>query len=93
LATKKGVQILVMGRVQGVGFRHFTKVKAELNQIQGFVRNLADGRVEVVGVGKRPALEALIKELQLGPPASKVQKCFAQWQAAPDFFANFSIRL
>ena len=85
--------LLVAGRVQGVGFRHFTKEKAELKQIRGFVRNLADGRVEVVGVGKRPALEDFIKELESGPPASKVQKCFAEWQAASDFFANFSIRL
>ena len=74
MATEKGVQILVTGRVQGVGFSHFTEVKAELNQIRGFVRNLADARVEVVGVGKRPALEALIKELQLGAPGKQGTK-------------------
>ena len=93
MITQTEVQVLVTGRVQGVGFRHFTKVKAELHHIRGFVQNLADGRVEVVGVGTRSALEALIEDLHIGPPASQVQKCLSKWQVIPDFFPNFSIRL
>ncbi len=93
MAIQRAAQIFVQGRVQGVGFRHFAKQRAELHQIRGFVRNLVDGRVEVVGVGSRPAIKALIEDLQRGPPASEVQKCQIQWRTEPNFFQNFSIRL
>jgi acylphosphatase len=63
---------LIEGRVQGVGFRHFTRKAAKGLGLSGFVRNLPDGSVEAVAAGPGEALEALERHLRQGPPASRV---------------------
>jgi len=63
---------LIEGRVQGVGFRHFTRKAARELGLSGFVRNLPDGSVEAVAAGPGEALEALERHLRQGPPASRV---------------------
>ncbi len=90
--TEPGVQVLITGRVQGVGFRYFARAAAKAHRIRGFVRNLPDGRVEVVAIGACVALEKLIKTLKKGPPASSVQKCLIEWVNDPGHFADFTIR-
>lgn len=64
---------LVSGRVQGVGFRWFVARRARELAVTGFVRNLPDGRVEVVAAGEPGALEMLCRVLHEGPPAARVQ--------------------
>jgi len=64
---------LVSGRVQGVGFRHHTKVRARELGLAGWVRNQADGRVEVWAEGEARAVEALVEWLRRGPPAARVE--------------------
>lgn len=64
---------LVTGRVQGVGFRVFTLQKAIQNGIQGCVRNLQDGRVEILAFGPEGALHRFSRELQKGPQRSIVE--------------------
>lgn len=59
---------VVHGRVQGVFFRASTQKKARALGLTGWVRNLPDGTVEVLAVGPRPALEALLAWLHEGPP-------------------------
>lgn len=66
-------RLLVSGRVQGVGFRAFAAGAARREGVRGFVRNLADGRVEAVGEGDREALERFQRTLRQGPPLSKVR--------------------
>ncbi len=66
------VRFVVTGRVQGVGFRWFTRTAATRLGIVGHVRNLVDGRVEVMGQGTAPELEALERKLATGPLASRV---------------------
>lgn len=63
---------LVRGRVQGVGFRWFTRSTAERLGLGGHVRNLPDGRVEVHAAGTAGALDALESALRSGPPGSRV---------------------
>ena len=63
---------LVTGRVQGVGFRYFVKTKAVALGVKGRVRNLEDGRVEVMAQANEDALRAFEAEIAQGPPASKV---------------------
>jgi acylphosphatase len=62
----------VAGRVQGVFFRGATQQKARELNCRGYARNLSDGRVEVLIVGERPAVEALTAWLWRGPPAAHV---------------------
>ena len=65
-------QFLVRGRVQRVRFRAATRRKAIELGIDGFARNLADGRVEVLAAGSPSALEAFAKWLHRGPPLARV---------------------
>jgi acylphosphatase len=64
---------LVSGKVQGVFFRHSTRVQAERLGLRGFVRNLADGSVEVVAQGSSASLESLSLWLQRGPELARVE--------------------
>ena len=65
---------LVEGRVQGVGFRFFVeRVAAELG-LKGYVRNRADGRVEVYAAGEEETLAQLRERLEAGPRASRVDR-------------------
>lgn len=63
---------LVSGRVQGVGYRYFTSREARGLGVTGWVRNLSDGRVEILASGETGQLEALLGRLWQGPPVSRV---------------------
>ena len=67
--------ILIEGRVQGVGYRHFAATHAKSFKINGTARNLLDGRVEVVIFAKEDEnIEAYLNELQRGPAFAKVRE-------------------
>ena len=87
------VKALVIGRVQGVGFRFFAQRQALHYGLKGYARNLPDGGVEVLAVGKREVLEVFLRDLKQGPPSSKVNQCLVSWQAASAPYTDFSIRL
>ena len=63
---------LVSGRVQGVGFRYFVVREARAAGLGGFVRNLADGRVEFLLQGDAAAVERVVEKIRLGPPHARV---------------------
>ena len=65
--------IFITGRVQGVGFRHFTRKNAEDLGVNGWVKNLSDGRVEAVFQGSEEQFDELIQRCKKGPVASYVQ--------------------
>jgi acylphosphatase len=65
---------LVEGRVQGVGFRFFVEEVARDLGLKGYVRNLADGRVEVYAMGEETVLARLRKQLEIGPRAGRVER-------------------
>jgi acylphosphatase len=66
------VRYLVSGVVQGVGFRYFVFRRAQELILAGWVRNLPDGRVEVVADGPEAALSALEEALRSGPRGARV---------------------
>lgn len=68
----KTVRAMVSGRVQGVGFRYFVKSHADRLGLNGYARNLVDGRVEVVAQGEAEAINNLLKQLDIGPRYSSV---------------------
>lgn len=65
-------RFIVRGRVQGVGFRWYVEREAQMLGIAGWVRNNADGSVEVLAMGTREQLAGLRSRLQQGPRASRV---------------------
>lgn len=68
------VRFLVGGRVQGVGYRAATRREAQSLGLDGFARNLDDGRVEVVAEGDPQAIERLADFLQRGPAFAQVTR-------------------
>ena len=67
-------RFLVRGRVQGVGFRWFVEREAHLLDIKGWVRNNADGTVEVLAMGSDEQLAGFRRRLQRGPRAARVDQ-------------------
>ncbi len=72
--SDKAVRIQVFGRVQGVGFRYFTRQRAMELGLRGRASNLADGSVEVFAVGESSDVEQLIQWLRQGPPSAAVDR-------------------
>ena len=64
----KTVHLYVSGRVQGVFFRHYTQEKARKLDLYGWVRNLADGRVEILAQGEDIAVDELVSWSYNGSP-------------------------
>jgi len=62
----------VMGKVQGVYFRHSTRLEAERLALSGYARNLPDGSVEVAARGPAAAVEELHQWLHRGPKSARV---------------------
>ena len=68
----KGLHAFVSGRVQGVGYSAFTRNRAKMLGLRGFVKNLPDGRVEVYAEGEEGALKELLDYLKKGPVLARV---------------------
>jgi acylphosphatase len=83
--------MIVTGLVQGVGFRDFAARAARRLQLTGAVRNLPDGRVEIVAEGERTGLLQLADQLRTGPPASQVDDVRVVWGPAGGRYPAFSV--
>jgi len=64
----------INGEVQGVGFRYFAQRVAARHQVVGYVRNLADGRVEVLAEGTPESIEGFKHDLAAGPRHARVEQ-------------------
>ena len=89
---REELSAVVVGRVQGVGFRYFVVGKARILGLHGYVRNDSSGDVEVVAQGTRLALEQLLLLLRQGPPAAEVQDVLVTWRAPTEHFSRFHMR-
>jgi acylphosphatase len=65
-------KFFIHGEVQGVGYRYFAQRSAARHQVRGYVRNLEDGRVEVLVEGPPAAVEGFRLDLAAGPTNSRV---------------------
>ena len=86
------VRLTVLGRVQGVGFRYFVRKRALELGLEGEVRNLPDGTVEVIATGTNGSLEALIGLVNLGPRGAVVSDVRIEWDAPVQQMPGFRIR-
>lgn len=86
------LRILVHGLVQGVGFRAYTRRVAESLGLLGWVRNLPDGRVEVLVEGDEEVLCQFVKELWKGPRLSRVERLDIIKEEKDEPISGFSIR-
>jgi acylphosphatase len=87
----RAVRLVLRGRVQGVGFRWFTRHAARELGVAGRVRNLPDGAVEVHAAADPETLARFIARLREGPPASRVTAVEEQELATVPDWDSFDI--
>ena len=87
----KQAHIIVSGMVQGVSFRYHTAQKAKELCLPGWVKNTADGNVEITIEGKEIMLKEFIDWCRRGPPFSRVEKVVVEWKEPTQMFSSFNI--
>lgn len=86
------VHVVISGRVQGVAYRYFAEKWAVSLGLTGWVRNLDDGRVEVLAEGDRVSLELFLGELRKGPRLAMVEDFDVRWEDHTGEFEGFLVR-
>jgi acylphosphatase len=84
--------LFIQGRVQGVFYRAFTRNVAVKAGLDGWVRNLYDGRVEAVFEGERESIEQAIRECRKGPPGAHVTTVEVAWEEYSEDWKGFEIK-
>ena len=90
MSIQKRISLVITGKVQGVGYRYFVKLKAESLAIRGYVRNQFDGSVFVTAQGETTAVEIFVKWCYKGPPLCIVRGIEKTAVSIEDF-SEFSI--
>lgn len=88
----KQVHVLYAGRVQGVGFRFTAEEAARQMGVVGWVKNLRDGRVEVVGEAEEITLKRFLEAIRTGPMRNFIRQAEVSWGPASERFSEFEIR-
>ncbi len=86
---KRRLHIFVSGIVQGVFFRQSTTIKAREFGLNGWVRNLTDGRVEIICEGDEHILNKMLKWCKTGPDRALVEGVDVLWEDFKNEFSGF----
>ena len=89
---KARAHVWVEGYVQGVFFRYETSKVAKSLNVNGWVRNLPDNRVEAVFEGDKEKVEAMVDFCRRGPPGAHVEEVKVAWEQYEGEFSDFGIR-
>ncbi len=90
--TLKRVHVLISGRVQHVYFRHHTEQEAAKYHVNGWVRNLPDGRVEALFEGEEGDVDRILQFCRTGPPSAHVEQVEAVEEPFVGEFKDFMVR-
>jgi acylphosphatase len=91
MSERTRVHVFVSGRVQGVSYRATTRERARERGVDGWVRNLDDGRVEAVFEGPDAAVEGLVEWCHEGSPRAEVRAVDAETEP-PESLEGFEVR-
>jgi len=89
--AKRAVHMIASGRVQGVGFRFFVREHAAALGLVGWVKNLADGSVEIHAEGDEALLDDLVARVERGPTFGRVDDLTVDWVEPERSYSYFSI--
>lgn len=92
MSDKIRKHVFVSGRVQGVGFRASARNKAQGLNVNGWVKNLHDGRVEAVIEGDPDAVQQMIRFFKKGPRMSKVTDYEINDETPKENLSTFSVK-
>jgi acylphosphatase len=84
--------VFVSGKVQGVYYRASTRDAAREKGVEGWVRNLDDGRVEAVFEGEEDAVKAMVEWCHKGSRRAEVEDVEVEWEDATGEFDGFEVR-
>ncbi|OGD67947.1 acylphosphatase [Candidatus Berkelbacteria bacterium RIFCSPHIGHO2_12_FULL_36_9] len=88
----KRIHLLILGNVQGVGFRYNVRQKVMMLGLVGTVENLPDGSVEIVAEGEEEKLQELVKWCKSGYHYAKIDNIKVDWQKAERTYNDFEIK-
>jgi acylphosphatase len=88
MTDRPAIRLMISGRVQGVGYRYWTVGEARRLGLEGWVRNLSDGRVEILALGPQDRLDRLENSCHAGPSSARVS-AVARSLAADDGSRGF----
>ncbi len=91
LLMEKTAHIFVSGRVQGIGFRFFVSSVAKRRGLKGYVRNLNDGRVEILFQGDEGVIKEALEVIKTGHPLARIDKLEVSWKESKEKFDDFQI--
>jgi len=91
MSDRTRARVLVSGKVQGVYYRATTRDTAEEHGVDGWVRNLRDGRVEAVFEGPEDAVAAMVEWCHEGSPAASVDGVEVEY-GDPEGVDGFEVR-
>lgn len=89
--AQKQIHLVVRGRVQGVFYRASAQREAKRLGVTGWVKNRADGGVEVVAEGEEDQVKDFLSWAQHGPATARVDKVETRWRSYTGEFADFRI--
>lgn len=89
---KVRAHVFVSGKVQGVFFRSEIACQARKLGVNGWVRNLPNGRVEAVFEGEQESITKLVDICAQGPPAAVVESVKVVWEHYADEFRSFTVK-
>ena len=90
--VRRRIHVFYSGRVQGVGFRATAEETAQQCHVVGWVKNLRDGRVELVAEADEATLQQFLSEFRTGPMKHFIHQVEISWGNASDTFDEFEIR-
>ena len=89
---RKRVHVFYSGRVQGVGFRLTAGETAHSLSVVGWVKNLRDGRVELLAEAEEETLTRFLEAIRTGPMKNFINQTDISWSGASGTFDEFEIR-
>ncbi len=87
----RSVHMVVRGRVQGVGFRFFTREHASRCGLAGWVKNLDDGAVEIYAEGDEIVLDDFVERIEHGPRFGHVADVEKEYGEVSGDYSDFTI--
>jgi acylphosphatase len=92
MTGKARAHVVISGRVQGVAYRYFAEKYARAFGVTGWVKNLYDGRVEVLAEGNRDDVDRYLARLREGPRLALVDGFDIAWEEFTGEFPDFKVR-